>query len=208
MLALVRTINRGARLATQRSSSLVPCRIDAGRAYASSLTPPRSSPYVAFVGGPVDPPLFPGHYDILLHDITNDLMRKDISTIFEHPYLGKASALSKKETIPVRIYGDYNRALAYGVVTLGDLSAHVFFVVDTGCPWTYLSYEALHALGVNEKERHTEIITIAGAQASALLSPVNSHFSDLCLIGGDFLRANNAVLHIDYATRRGQITFK
>jgi len=90
----------------------------------------------------VDPEYSPGpnEYDVLFSDVTHAKLQSTIAEQLGIPYLSEAA--DAKEVIQVStgyIYGLHKRTIVPFVVTYRKEARWVFFIVDSGSPWTYLS---------------------------------------------------------------------
>lgn len=88
--------------------------------------------------GPKDPEDF----DVLITDIDDHKLRTNISDCVGIDYLRKATRDQANEVITTGqafIYGWKDRLIFPCVVSIGDDARWVFFIVDTGAPFTYLS---------------------------------------------------------------------
>lgn len=90
----------------------------------------------------VDPEYSPGpnEYDVLLSDVTHAKLQSTIAEQLGIAYLSEAA--DAKEVIQVStgyIYGLHKRTIVPFIVTYGKEARWVFFIVDSGSPWTYLS---------------------------------------------------------------------
>jgi len=119
------------------------------------------------------------HFDVLI---------SDISEIVGIPYHSKASDIDARKTIEIdeaTLFGR-NYRIIFPCVVSREAKAHwVFFLVNTGSPTTYLSAQTGKLLG--EKIEAPQRVNIAGHSHSIELTPKGSHFSDLNLLGNDFL---------------------
>ena len=82
----------------------------------------------------------PNEYDVLLSDVTHAKLQSTIAERLGIPYLSEAADV--KEAIQVStgyLYGAYKRTIVAFVVTYGKEARWVFFIVDSGSPWTYIS---------------------------------------------------------------------
>jgi hypothetical protein len=88
--------------------------------------------------GPVDPK----DYDVLLTDITDNMLRIDIAEIVGIPYLDKATEGDANKLVEIGhgiLYGQRLRTIFPCVVTFLDKAHWVFFIVDGGSPLTFIS---------------------------------------------------------------------
>lgn len=84
----------------------------------------------------------PDDFDILITDINDHKLRTSIADRVGIEYLRKATRDQANEVITTGqafIYGSRDRLIFPCVVSIGDDARWVFFIVDTGAPFTYLS---------------------------------------------------------------------
>ena len=84
----------------------------------------------------------PNEYDVVLSDVTHEKLKSSIAEELGITYLSKAVDVEG----PVRvgtgyIYGLHKRTIVPFVVSHGEESRWVFFIVDSGSPWTYISIQ-------------------------------------------------------------------
>jgi hypothetical protein len=87
----------------------------------------------------------PTEYDVLLTDITHGKLESTIAEELGIPYLSKATEADAKEVVQVAegyIYGLHKRTIVPFVVANEKEARWVFFIVNSGSPWTYLSAQA------------------------------------------------------------------
>ncbi|KAH0609470.1 uncharacterized protein H6S33_012956 [Morchella sextelata] len=150
----------------------------------------------------------PNDYDVLITDVKHETLETTVAEELGIPYLSKATEADAKEVVQVGngyIYGRKFSAIIPFVVSHGDESRWVFFIMDSGAPLTYLSAEASKILGVVE-DRATPV-TIGGHPKEVYMSPRNSHFTDINLLGTDFCSAHNTNLWFDFQRRRMKMYF-
>ena len=87
---------------------------------------------------------FSDDFDVLITDVTDEILRTEIAELVGIPYLEKATQAEAKKILDVGrgfLYGDNYRPIFPCVVSREDLNkAHwVFFLADTGSPKTYVS---------------------------------------------------------------------
>lgn len=130
----------------------------------------------------------PKDFDVLITDVTAKILRDEIAEIAGVPYLKRAT---KDENKKIDIgtgfaYGLNSRIMFPCVVGLEDRDKAYwnFFVVDSGSPHTYISPEVADALGI---VKGSMSVTIAGRKQHVSLSPANAHFSDISLLGSDYI---------------------
>ena len=150
--------------------------------------------------------LAPCKFDVLLTDITAAYLAHDLSSRFEVQYL---SHLQKHEEL-VR----YKNRKVYGSIIGNNkrfllnlpcrrVSAHndpaspklpfvnIFFLVDTGSPFSFVCTKAMEALCGGNKgnpiPNSVDAELLTGYPLEFHVSPNDSHFSDINILGGSAL---------------------
>lgn len=91
-------------------------------------------------------------------------------------------------------------------VAYEDKTIWVPFLVDSGCPWNFMSARTMNALGVTPPRGTT--FTIHGFDDCLVnVSPSKSHFADVNIIGGDFFH-HTSVLMLPVYHKRSLYFFK
>jgi hypothetical protein len=85
-------------------------------------------------------------------------------------------------------------------VQFRDKQVNVVFVLNTGSPYTYLSQEALTALGLKENFYELEV-KINGVPHYIKAVPSDAQFEGVSLLGADFLEDIDSTIKSDRATR-------
>jgi hypothetical protein len=91
--------------------------------------------------------IMPKDYDVLLTDVTANILRDEVAEIAGIPYLKRATkdeANKMVNTATGFVYGDNNRLIFPCVVGLKgrDKAYWAFFIIDHGSPHTYIAPEA------------------------------------------------------------------
>ena len=81
---------------------------------------------------------------------------------------------------------------------------NVIFVVDTGCPYTFMSQSTFAALGYNDAPPQSAALCVHGV--SMTVQPSHSHFKDANVLGTDFLVRARCSLVLDFATAKGVLS--
>ena len=84
------------------------------------------------------------------------------------------------------------------IVQMRSRAVNVFFVIDTGSPFTYLSPSTYKALGFNENVPETASVIIHGCLLAVSLSPPGQHFPDVNVLGASYLLAIGASVLVNY----------
>ena len=144
--------------------------------------------------------LAPRDVDLLLTDIKDRTLREDVARILNTTYLSE-TAVPAAWPLAGIVFGPHSRAVIVAPVQSGrDTSLpriNVFFVVDTGAPYTYFSHSAFSALHVpvpspNERAR----LMVNGVTVRAYRS--ERRHADVSVLGVDFFEAADARLTVDY----------
>lgn len=149
--------------------------------------------------------LAPCKFDVLLTDITAAYLAHDLSSLFEVQYLSHLQkdeelVRYKKRKVHRSIISNNKRFLlnlpCRRVSARNDPSSpkkllpflNIFFLVDTGSPFSFVCTEAMEALCGGNKGSpipncvNAELLT--GNPLELHVSPNDSHFSDINLLGG------------------------
>ncbi|KIX03015.1 uncharacterized protein Z518_06565 [Rhinocladiella mackenziei CBS 650.93] len=124
-------------------------------------------------------------------DMDNDTLQSEISKLVDIPYLQEATtdeAGKVAREIHGFLYGRELRMILPCVLKIKNNARWVFFVVNQGSPLTFISKHArvAQAFGLGFEETLSWNTTIAGHPNPVYLSPSDSHFSELNLLGMDF----------------------
>lgn len=131
------------------------------------------------------------HYDVALPDLDSERLMSDLAPLLNVTYLGNAAVPAEhSQRWPlhgVAISATMRRFVLCAPVQLRAKCVNVIFLMDTGAPATYLSTEALHALGLRDVLPPELRVRINGVQHYVKPVPDNSHFKGVSLLGADFL---------------------
>lgn len=140
----------------------------------------------------------PKEQDLLLSDVKEINLRKEIAYALSVDFLSEAEG---EPQWPVEgiLFGHNYRAFVNMHVQIKKRPIHVFFLIDTGSPHTYLSNTTIQKLGIIDSVPESFKATIHGIiMPTVHLSPLNSHYSDINIIGTDFLSRKSFRLEVDY----------
>jgi hypothetical protein len=155
----------------------------------------------------------PNQHDIFLRDIDSPLLHGALSTRLGARYLSEVTPAEQQERFEKkRIYGKLVNPNHRFVINLPcrresrrDRTAspraalafcNVFFVVDTASPQSYLCAEAMEALvrrNGSPIPSCMDVELMTGNTMEFHLSPANSHFSGVNIIGGSILKMADVV---------------
>lgn len=141
----------------------------------------------------------PSDQDLLLSDVKEDDLRSGVSLALEETYL---DVVSEEPSWPVKgiLFGHNSRPFVCFYVKIKTKSIKVFFLVDTGSPHTYLSGSTMNALGVDSVPSSFRSTIHGVFMPATYISPSNSHYSDINIIGADFLNRGQFQLQLDYGS--------
>lgn len=149
--------------------------------------------------------ILPRDVDVLLIDVGERELRTDIAREFATEFLAEADPeASPHWPITGIVYGRYFRVMVELTVTRRNMARRVFFLLDTGSPFTYLSPTTLQALGFNDSLPESFQASVH-EQMTVYSSPQTSHFKDINMLGSDFLRGEKCQLAVDYRLLTAEI---
>jgi hypothetical protein len=175
--------------------------------------------------GPVEDP---NGFDILVSDVNDPKLHKEISEMLGFQYLSRAPIFPDQKPaseIQGILYGMHNRPF-FPLVTTIEGQTHpryVHFFFDSSSPYTYFSYEVSgncpNALllanslwacncffGSNSLPREFRA-NLNGHLALIRSVPASSHFKDINLLGADFCTLHGAMAQIDYRMLTAKLLF-
>lgn len=135
------------------------------------------------------PPMPP--FDVVVADLDDAMLRRDIATELREPYLAAACATDMRWPAEGKVLG-YDRMLISLVVERWEAAVSVIFLVDTGAPATFLSWSACAALGLTEGAvpQHFNV-KVHGHTVAAQATPTDPKrcgFVGVNILGADYLR--------------------
>lgn len=154
------------------------------------------------------PPSLP-YYDVMLTDMNEDMLKKEIADMLEAKYLEPAPLSAIQWPVHGKYVLDTQRMLVNLVVRHRSKAVFVFFIVDTAAPATFLSEKACNALGMNDIMPSRFLLDIHGVEVGASMTPSSSdkcHFAGLNILGANFMRKANAAIVPDYEREAFQLT--
>ncbi len=133
-----------------------------------------------------------------LTDVNHKILSGEIAKDMGLKHLAPAAAPALWPP-PSLMYGFANRLIVcLPTSTLRGPAVNIFYLLDTGSPNTYLSSNALNALGVEVVTSSMSVI-VNGLQDHANPSP--AHHSDISLLGMRWFVANGVRIEVDPDTR-------
>ncbi|GES77233.1 hypothetical protein GLOIN_2v1471333 [Rhizophagus clarus] len=149
----------------------------------------------------------PTSFDILISDICVEDLHEVISDKLNVKYLSD----SKQEhgsNIEGIIHGRFPRLICALTVKMITKIKFVHFIVDTGSPMSYLSEDVMSAFGLFIPNTDDLInARINKNKTIVMLSPPNSHFSKMNILGTEFMKSSSVKLVIAFSNNSFMIEF-
>jgi hypothetical protein len=137
--------------------------------------------------------------DILLTDVKAENLLKACGEAGKKCYISTRRVLIPSASGGV--FGRHNRLGIALPVTARNKTMYVPFLLDTTCPYTFLSRDVFTKFGL-------EITTddfngeVNGVRLYISVSPPSSHFKDFCILGSDYLARSCSKLTCSYYSRQ------
>lgn len=145
----------------------------------------------------------PRHFDIFLSDVSSQDLHHDVQSLLGVTYLASLEGPERVDRVSGKMFGKTKRCmLALNVrpaTSKVKTPRVVIFIVDPGSPYTYLSEEVFRAFNV-EAPAIDMVVLLNGRRTVVGVSPADSHFASLNVLGADAMAATNSRLTIDYVS--------
>jgi len=149
-----------------------------------------------------------GKQDLLLTDIKEESLCLGIFHALGEIYL---QLIEKDPSWPVQgiLFGHNSRPFMYLYVRAITRIIKMFFLVDTGSSYAYLSQKVMKALDMDTVPNSSEGAGPKGSFRSYIhgifipatyISPVNNHYTGINIIGTDFLNRHEFRVGLNYGT--------
>ena len=144
----------------------------------------------------------PTDFDILLTDVHARDLHENISSQLGSNYLADYTENTEnKQTDYIEgiIWGPHQRIFVPMIIKIKNKKKYVHMLIDTGSPATYLCEEVFGSFDImiyNPSNPMT--VNINDKPIAVLQSPVRSHFSEINILGSDYLKISNAIVNINY----------
>lgn len=139
----------------------------------------------------------PSHIDVLLIDINEEHLKNDVSDLLGIAFL-EDNTEPPRWPIKGSVYGRYFRLMVPISVKHKNRDKIIFFLLDTGSPFTFLSPTSLESLGFKDTFPESVQMEVHGQKMTVYPSPQDKHFKDINILGADFLRIMKCLLHVDF----------
>lgn len=155
----------------------------------------------------IDDVLFPVEmFDIPLLDIHSREIREVISKKLKIKYLSDSNHTEVKEANGT-MFGPYFRIFVSLPVKIKHEVKNVHFLVDTGSPKTFICKEVYGSFKATTLNSSAHRVLINNNPTIALLPPINSHFTDVNLLGTEYLKTFDARLIVDFENEYVSLSF-
>jgi len=148
--------------------------------------------------------LRPEDFDVLLTDMAESDLRL-MAQMDGVGYLNVSSETTPLFPVQGSVMGAHRRLMVNLLVRKHRTQRYmnVIFMIDTGSPYTFLSASAMAALsGARANVPKMTRLEIHGVHPMVCyMSPPDKHFSDINLLGMDFLELKQAQLDIDWTQK-------
>eukprot|EP01129_Flabellula_baltica_P005758 TRINITY_DN2105_c0_g1_i2.p1 TRINITY_DN2105_c0_g1~~TRINITY_DN2105_c0_g1_i2.p1 ORF type:complete len:137 (+),score=18.03 TRINITY_DN2105_c0_g1_i2:333-743(+) len=126
------------------------------------------------------------------------MIANDISPMLGVDYLSTSESAKYEWPLQGIIFGTNQRLFINLPVSFKNNAINVTFLVDTGSPHTYICFHALTKVLGAETTRAKFKMYINGVVTDVNESPLDSHFFDMNVLGGNYFAKIRAVLSVDY----------
>jgi hypothetical protein len=139
---------------------------------------------------PIDSPTFvpPNDQDLLLTDVTDAELSGSVGELLGVQYLGESSYLEQSAVLKGIVFGQ-NKRLMINLQCKRKTATNwvnIFFLVDTGSPYTYLAPSAIDKLANGTNNICRTLNVLVGNETVCIecyLSPQDKHFRDVNVFG-------------------------
>ena len=147
-----------------------------------------------------DDQYLPTDFDVLLTDVHARDLHQDISRQLGRNYLADYTENSQVDYIEGIIWGPHKRIFVPMIIKMGKKQKNVHMLIDTGSPVTYICNEVLASFDrMIYNPSNPVTVNINGRPIAVIQSPERSHFSEVNILGSDYLKISNANVNINYA---------
>lgn len=145
-------------------------------------------------------------FDHLLVDIHSKDLHEQISIRLKIQYLSDSSPSEFKEANGI-FFGPYFRIIVSLPVQIKQKRKNVHFIVNTGSPKTYICKEVYESFGVTISDSTVHSILLNNIFTIVHLPPSDSHFTDINVLGTEYLKVAHANLTIDFENEHISLFF-
>ncbi|CAG8684494.1 27737_t:CDS:1, partial [Dentiscutata erythropus] len=147
-------------------------------------------------------------FDIQLNGIGSKELHGEISKRLNIEYLSDYLNTKELKEVTGIIYG-YNIAIFVSLpVKVKHQVKNVHFLIDTGSPRTYVCGEVYDSFKITVNNSTVPRVLINSKPIFAHLSPNESHFTDINVLGSEYLKLTGARLFANYEDEDISILFE
>ncbi|GET01487.1 hypothetical protein GLOIN_2v1612854 [Rhizophagus clarus] len=143
-------------------------------------------------------------YDYVFEDIHSKDLHEQISKRLKIQYLSDSSLTEVKE-VNGTFFGPHYRIIVSLPVKINQKRKNVHFVVDTVSPRTYICKEVYESFSTIAS--FSRSVLLNNIATVALLPPSDSHFTDINVLGTEYLKVTSANLTIDFENEHVSLRF-
>src|SRR6266498_4020162 len=156
---------------------------------------------------PVVDDMYPADkYDILLTDVNSTDIHEEISKKLNIEYLSNSYSAELEEVNGI-IFGLNYRIFLSLPVKVKKETKNIHFLLDTGSPRTYICEEALNSFKATIVNRTYKTVLVNNRPIIVLPPPSGSHFTDVNVLGMDYLQTFHAKVTMDFENKQFSIFF-
>jgi hypothetical protein len=146
-------------------------------------------------------------YDILLTDVNSRDIHEEISKKLNIKYLSNSHSDVELEEVNGIIFGNNYRIFMSLPVKVKKETKNIHFLLDTGSPRTFICEEALSSFKAAIANKTYKTVLMNNRPFVTFLPPAGSHFTDVNILGMDYLQTTHAKVILDFENERFSIFF-
>lgn len=140
-------------------------------------------------------------------DVKSKDLHEKVSKILNVKYLSDST--QELDEVNGILYGQSNRFFGVMTMKIYDKIKNLIFLIDTGSPRTYISKEVLNSYLPNISKTHNPFSVVLNKRHVAVnISPAGTTFSDLNILGTDYMSIYRAKLYADFKQKNFNIKLK
>ncbi|RIA98808.1 hypothetical protein C1645_843958 [Glomus cerebriforme] len=144
--------------------------------------------------------------DDLISDVESKDLHEEISETLHKKYLSDSA--NESDEVEGILFGNFQRLISSMTLEIRGHIKYIHFIVDTGSPRTYVCKEVLKSYSQLFFADLKGLIPVRLNKRQISVKVSKDHFSDLNILGTDFLSTHRAQLFIDFDQRYFTIKFK
>ncbi|GBC09832.1 hypothetical protein RclHR1_09150003 [Rhizophagus clarus] len=151
----------------------------------------------------------PINLDFIASDIKDEDLYETLSDRLGVEYLSEATREQELDKVIGILYGDYQRLFVTMTVELKGMMKNVHFLVNTGSPKTFICKDVLNKYNLTKIDPNEPIVVkLNDRQISVKVSPHDSRFHNINLLGTDYLHIYGAQIFVDFDEKYITMKFK